>query len=107
MVAAWLVDAVLLIMLAKLGGAGLLMWLLATVAALAWSFAGDRRRVNGVVSKDRAWVALSRVHPAFAGAITEALSVTAPVSTALPSPANAPGATSGHGVGGLTILPGR
>jgi hypothetical protein len=113
-IAAWMADAVLLFVFAQLGGAGILLWVLVTAAALVWSFAGNRTVVTGTVSKDRAWVALARVHPAFAGAITTALSgavqapALPPVPVVPPSPApNAPGLAYGQGAGGLTILPGK
>lgn len=88
--AAWLGDVVLLVGITQLGAVGFVLWLVATVAALCWSFAGDRSRVTGTVSKDRLWVALKGVHPTFAAAINGAL-VPPPASQPLARSAASPG----------------
>ena len=89
-VAAWVGDVVLLVAFAQLGAAGLLLWVLTTLAALVWSFSGDRRRVSGRVSNDRLWVQLQGVHASFAAPVIDALRNPAIVGP--PPPAGPPSA---------------
>ena len=123
-VGAWVFDVVALGVLAQLGTAGFLVWLLLTVGVLVFSFSADRFRVAGRVSKDTHWVELRGVHTSFASAISGALvppqqftpeptqAVALAPAPALVMPPAAPPAD--HNVGtyapapaAMTILPGR
>ena len=65
----------------------LVVGLLAILAALVFTFAGDYFRVAGNLDRDLVWVTLNRVDATFAAAISNALRPAAPV-LATPQPAN-------------------
>ncbi|HET7310133.1 MAG TPA: hypothetical protein VFJ17_02280 [Mycobacteriales bacterium] len=82
---AWVADVVLLVLAANLGAAGLLLWLVATLAALIWSFAGGQRyRVHGYLSKDQMWVELRGASDEFAAAINAVVRPGQPVAPSEP-----------------------
>ena len=79
-VGAWVGDVVVLLLAVNFGGAGLILWLLVTLAALIWSFAGGQRyRVHGTLSKDQQWVAMRGSSEEFAAAIDAVVRPTEPV----------------------------
>jgi hypothetical protein len=85
---AWVADVVVLVLAVQIGPAGLLLWLLVTLGALVWSFAGAARyRVTGNLRKDRLWVDLRGVSEEFAAAIN---AVVQPTPVAPPTPVAAP-----------------
>jgi hypothetical protein len=84
---AWVADLVVLVLAVQIGPAGLLLWLLATLGALVWSFAGGARyRVTGNLRKDQQWVDLRGVSEEFAAAIN---AVVQPTPVAPPQPVGA------------------
>jgi hypothetical protein len=89
-VGAWAADVVVLVLAAQLGVTGLLIWLLATLAALVWSFGGGQRyRVTGFLRKDQMWVDLRGVSDEFAAAINAVVRPEQPVAVP-PQPVVAP-----------------
>jgi hypothetical protein len=84
---AWVADVVVLVLAVQIGPAGLLLWLLVTLGALVWSFAGGARyRVTGNLRKDQQWVDLRGVSEEFAAAIN---AVVQPTPVAPPQPVDA------------------
>jgi hypothetical protein len=94
--AGWLASLLVLVIGAAnassgTGGAFLLLWLALTAFMLYWSFAEQRYRVTGRLSKDRQWVELLGADRAFVTALSSALQAP-PVAM---QPAMAPSPSSG------------
>ena len=84
---AWVADVVVLVLAAQLGGAGLVLWLLVTLGALVWSFAGGQRyRVHGNLTKDQMWVELNGASDEFTAAINAVVRPEPPAPLIPPQP---------------------
>ena len=69
-ISAWVLVLGLLFALAgSSSGALVLLWFVLLVAAFIYSFAGNRSRVAGVLTKDQGWVELKKVAPGFASKV--------------------------------------
>ena len=83
------VLAIMVVAITFASNAIFVVGLVAILAALVFTFAGDYFRVAGTVNKDLVWVTLKRVDETFAATINSAVRPAAPVLTTTGSPAPA------------------